>query len=376
MTSSEIGQSMLDVVCMLRKEMSSIQNKFSGNFLSDCQLKAVPTQLITLISMLIDGCGIENKEFSQESITISQLIQTNFHKYSKKDLTTNHRIQKYSETPVALYTTLKIYATVRSRNLINTYFNMGLCLSYTRILEITCELSNASISQYNCNKVFAPSVLRKGLFTIIAKDNIDHNASSSTAVKHYHGTSMTVMQSLTDESAGEQQTFLSNIDFSNQQSKTSDLKMPSSYIQVLPHYFKKEKLYGPLCTIDMSMYGDNTIYLEGILEETAWLEKVSSSSVFDSWSKHHSQMNHFSVLVPGVIAILPLIPEPVHTLNMQYHCMKIIMQTVNFLNPGQIPVDVSDQPVYASTKELQWRELLFCYVWWLAPQTHVTAYSW
>ena len=104
------------------------------------------------------------------------------------------------------------------------------------------------------------------------------------------------------------------------------------------------------------MYSDNTIYLEGILEETAWLEKVSPSSVFDSWSKHHSQMNRFSVLVPGVNAILPLIPEPVHTLNMQYHCMKIIMQTVNFLNPGQIPVDVSDQPVYALTKELQWRK--------------------
>ena len=229
---------------------------------------------------------------------------------------------------------------------------MGLCLSYTRILEITREPSNASISQYNCNKVFAPSVLRKGLFTIIAKDNIDHNASSSTAVKHYQGTSMTVMQCLTAGSAGEQQTFLSNIDFSNQQSKTSDLKMPSFYIQVLPHYFKKEKLYAPLCT----MYSDNTIYLEGILEETAWLEKVSSSSVFDSWSKHHSQMNRFSVLVPGVNAIPPLIPEPVHTLIMQYHCMKIIMQTVNFLNPGQIPVDVSDQPVYALTKELQWRK--------------------
>ena len=124
MTTSEIGQSMLDVVCMLRKEMNSIQKKFSGKFLSDCQLKAVPTKLITLISMLIDGCGIENKEFSQEATTISQLIQTNFHKYSKKDLSTHHRIQKYRETPVALYTTLKIYATVRSKNLINTFFNM------------------------------------------------------------------------------------------------------------------------------------------------------------------------------------------------------------------------------------------------------------
>ena len=150
---------------------------------------------------------------------------------------------------------------------------------------------------------------------------------------------MTAMRCLADESSGEEQDFLSDIDFSNQQSKTKDLKMPSTYIQVLPHYFKKEKLYAPLCKIDISTYSDDAVYLEGMLEETAWLEKVSSSSIFDSWSKHHSQMNRFSSLAPGINAILPFIPEHVHTLNMQYHCMEIIMQTVNFLNPG--PADTS-----------------------------------
>ena len=36
--------------------------------------------------------------------------------------------------------------------------------------------------------------------------------------------------------------------------------------------------------------------------------------------------------------------------------MQYIKKSVNFFNPGQTPVDVCDQPVYALTKEIQWRE--------------------
>ena len=75
-------------------------------------------------------------------------------------------------------------AMSRGPILINHFFSMGMCLSYGRVLEITQELSNSLINQYNIHGVFAPSVLRKGIFTVIAKDNIDHNATSTTAVKH------------------------------------------------------------------------------------------------------------------------------------------------------------------------------------------------
>ena len=52
---------------------------------------------------------------------------------------------------------------------------------------------------------------------------------------------------------------------------------------------------------------------------------------------------------------MPFLRDPVHTLNMQFHCMKINQNTINAVNPGQTPVDVSDQPVYDLTKEIQWR---------------------
>ena len=59
--------------------------------------------------------------------------------------------------------------------------------------------------------------------------------------------------------------------------------------------------------------------------------------------------------IPGINVIVPFISEPVHTLAMQYHCMEITKKVTEAVNPGQTLVDVSDQPVYALTKEVQWK---------------------
>ena len=56
-----------------------------------------------------------------------------------------------------------------------------------------------------------------------------------------------------------------------------------------------------------------------------------------------------------ISVILPLIVAPVHTLDTQYHYMKIVEKTTQLLNLGEICVDESDQLVYNLLKELQWR---------------------
>ena len=53
--------------------------------------------------------------------------------------------------------------------------------------------------------------------------------------------------------------------------------------------------------------------------------------------------------------MLPLIDAPVHTIASQCHCMKIITKTIEYLNPGQVAVDVCDQLAYALAKEVQYR---------------------
>ena len=51
------------------------------------------------------------------------------------------------------------------------------------------------------NKVL-PSLLRKGIFTVLVDDNIDQNSSSVDAKNHFHGTAVTVFQFPTSENPG------------------------------------------------------------------------------------------------------------------------------------------------------------------------------
>ena len=82
--------------------MEDTNNDFDGSFENDCQRKSIPIQLFTVISMLIDGVGMHNEGFSQQSLTISQLIQSNFKKHTKKKKTNIRKISKKRETPIVI----------------------------------------------------------------------------------------------------------------------------------------------------------------------------------------------------------------------------------------------------------------------------------
>ena len=63
-------------------------------------------------------------------------------------------------------------------------------------------MGDSLVAQFDMHRAFVPGNLRSGLSTILAKDNVDSNANSSTVTRHYHGTSMTIMQFPTVENLG------------------------------------------------------------------------------------------------------------------------------------------------------------------------------
>ena len=79
----------------------------------------------------------------------------------------------------------------------------------------------------------------------------------------------------------------------------------------------------------------------------------------DSWAKHHANQQRVEQVVPGINAILPLIPKQVHTLEIQYHSMNITKTITVFLNPHQTPVDVCDQPVLLSPRKFNFESVLY-----------------
>ena len=61
----------------------------------------------------------------------------------------------------------------------------------------------AVCKQFQEDGVIAPACFRKGLFTVGAFDNLDHNPSSSTSTNSFHGTVISLFQFPTKDEPGE-----------------------------------------------------------------------------------------------------------------------------------------------------------------------------
>ena len=59
-------------------------------------------------------------------------------------------------------------------------------------------------------------------------------------------------------------------------------------------------------------------------------------------------------ICPSIRTMLPLFTEDSKSVAMIMHAMRLMKQSINFLNPGQIPVVALDQPLYAIAKNVQW----------------------
>ena len=191
---------------------------------------------------------------------------------------------------------------------------------------------------------------------MVAKDNVDHNATSNTPTKHFHGTSTTIMQTPTPGKTG---TNISNVEdttldtsykpesientaanglnslTTKKKSKTKrikpipkECKEPPSYV-----YFPKlaDGLYAVPCPVTDSKYDANDMHNKGVSDEITWLDSVAlplSSQSIDPWSKHHSNLKRQVPDLPGIHAVVPLMNAAVHTLQTQHHCMQYIKRVL------------------------------------------------
>ena len=134
--SHDFYQTLLETALPLRQMMAKTSNNLDGDTMDNIdQVNSIPIHMLTLVSMLIDGPGLSNRQFSQLALIIAQIIKTNFRKSKNHDMQQSWKILKKKETPVALYLTLKIYGTFISKTVIDNFFNLVLCLSYDRILK-------------------------------------------------------------------------------------------------------------------------------------------------------------------------------------------------------------------------------------------------
>ena len=140
----------------------------------------------------LEVIDLSEKGLSKEPLALAQtMFKFCFNRDGKRRSLKKNRHDQSKETPFPLCVAIKICSHSRSKTMINWfYFKAGILISYDWLLNITRDLSNQILNQYERDGVFIPCNLKKNIFTIIAKDNIDHNARSTTATN----TSFSVFQ--------------------------------------------------------------------------------------------------------------------------------------------------------------------------------------
>ena len=81
---------------------------------------------------------------------------------------------------------------MRSKKLVTQLFELGLGISYNRVLQLENHLATPVGQDMEKKSVVCLAQLCKGLFSLGTPDNLDHNPSSTTAKGEYHGTGMSL----------------------------------------------------------------------------------------------------------------------------------------------------------------------------------------
>ena len=129
-SSTDCLKQLRNIIQPIRLDIFSMKNSFSGTLNENDQVETVSPHLLNLTSMLIDGqVNLEGK-CSQPALTVAQIITFNIRRLekSKQPCSTCHAHKKERETPSVIYISLKIYATVRSRSIIDHLLQLGMCV--------------------------------------------------------------------------------------------------------------------------------------------------------------------------------------------------------------------------------------------------------
>lgn len=203
--------------------------------------------------------------------------------------------------------------------------------------------------------MICPPNVQKGVFTVAAIDNIDHNPTSNTSKEAFHGTAMSLFQIGSQHKPGVPREKLSCEDDGTE-------GLPKSYTFVPPLDDDIKKALMPR-TLPVSIPENLHIFKKSLSEEQEWLNHFVQSQAQGSckkvsWAGYHASQprnaNCSKGILPATKVVLPLFYEKAHSPSMVKHGLEKITEAIQKANPGQIPVIAMDQPLYSMAKHLQW----------------------
>ena len=207
-----------------------------------------------------------NQDFFESLVNIVGPVRQAMH-LKRRSLKKNRHDQP-KEAHFPLYVAIKIYSHSCSKTMINwLHLCAGFSISYNRLLDITRDLANRILHQYKRDGVFTPCNL--------AKDNIDRNARSTTATKHYHGTSFSVFQFPSVAFPGDIISYPAELPTTTKSSNSKNVdSLPSSCTEIRRFPPPSTSLTFLIAPIPVLLDFDSVVHQHGVKEEYEWLESA------------------------------------------------------------------------------------------------------
>ena len=190
---------------------------------------------------------------------------------------------------------------------------LGISISYKRVIELEELLANAVCTRFESDGIVCPTNLHRGLFTVGALDNIDHNPSSTSAQGSFHGTGISVFQFPSSSSHG-----MTREPLQINPESTGKCSLPESYTNVPAVSCQTDSLVVPEFSPTCSFRGHLNEATEG---EMSWinhgmqlLTKELTTNDYVSWAAFHASLEHNPVHPSALISLLPLFYEKAATL--------------------------------------------------------------
>ena len=226
-TPDEFCASLRKVVNPFWKAIFEKKNNFDGQFEPLCQSESMAKSILRLISSLIDGT-YDSNEYSQEAVTVAQLITSHASRSRRKRVP--DFLSKVSDKLIAWKYIWPIDLVI-----LDHFFHLGICVFYERVLEIIKNINEKLRLSYFSHNCWFASILKKVFLLYWLKDNNEVNARSNFVSSHYHGTSISIIQFVTDDNTG--------LDFP-EADIWQDTSLKSKRLSPLPQeYINVEKLF-------------------------------------------------------------------------------------------------------------------------------------
>ena len=305
---------------IVRKDIFNHEGfNFTGSFPAKCQEKIIPSSLKYLISSILNGPNLKDQEkkVSQACLTIGQTIIHNTKKRtSASTSTTRHTLER--EPPLPIYIGINIHALTRSKKLIQQLYQMGICISYDRIVQIEDWIATSSCERFKEDGVVAPACLWKRVFTVGALDNLDYNPSSTTSMTSFHGTGISLFQLPTKNNPGERR-LSTTIPPSGDKTHV----LSAHYASVPAVALKTTSVAVPECKtfpVGGSLNDARTYERSWVKHALPLLKKENlSSEDIIAWAAYHASMQPPIEDPPARCALLPLFYEKSATPAMIKH---------------------------------------------------------